>query len=109
MLGELQKEALDWNRGGQHLSAQTAWILSRRGDHIPGWFVAIRCSGDISHGLLQDLLMRTVPDNYKLNPGAVEALLERPGELNDQLWIKLCWRRFQKISQIESGIPFKKV
>ena len=27
----------------------------------------------------QDLLMRTVPDNYKLNPGAVEALLERPG------------------------------
>jgi len=32
--------------------------------------------------IYQDLLMRTVPDNYKLNPGAVEALLERPGEPN---------------------------
>lgn len=30
--------------------------------------------------IYQDLLMRTVPDNYKLNPGAVESLLERPGE-----------------------------
>ena len=25
--------------------------------------------------------MRSVPDNYKLNPGAVESLLERPGNL----------------------------
>ena len=32
--------------------------------------------------IYQDLLMRTVPDNYKLNPGAVESILERPGEPN---------------------------
>jgi len=28
--------------------------------------------------IFQDLLMRNVPDNYKLNPGAVEALVEHP-------------------------------
>jgi len=28
--------------------------------------------------IYQDLLMRNVPDNYKLNPGAVEALVEHP-------------------------------
>ena len=29
--------------------------------------------------IYQDVLMRNVPDNYKLNPGAVEALVEHPG------------------------------
>ena len=29
--------------------------------------------------IYQDVLMRNVPDNFKLNPGAVEALIEHPG------------------------------
>ena len=29
--------------------------------------------------IYQDALMRNVPDNFKLNPGAVEALMEHPG------------------------------
>ena len=56
------------------------------------WVFYIRYSGNDSHGLLQDLLMRTVPDNYKLNPGAVEALLERPGH----------FKRFKEFSSMSN-------
>ena len=45
--------------------------------------------------------MRTVPDNYKLNPGAVEALLERPGEISSLVNITTFLIDFH----IQSGEP----
>ena len=32
--------------------------------------------------IYQDVVMQAVPDDYKLNPGAVEALLEHPTDKN---------------------------
>ena len=40
--------------------------------------------------------MRTVPDNYKLNPGAVEALLERPGEGQISRMVNCGWNSVEK-------------
>ena len=48
--------------------------------------------------IYQDVLCRNVPDNFKLNPGAVEAIMEHPGTITINFFLKKTYLNSKVIS-----------